>query len=244
MKNTIRKILLVVCVCVFLYSAFSLGKIFYDYYMIEKETAELVSKYVDTDTGVQEDKQDPLNRVIDFTELQKVNEDIIGWLYIPDTKIDEPIVKGENNDTYLYTDVYLKSNKAGSLFIDEINDQDFQDDNTIIYGHNMKNGSRFHDLRYFVEKDYFLEHRLIYIYLPDGSIQVYQGAASAVIEATSELYQKGIDYQEYMKKVKSVSSVYEDVSDEPVNMIMLSTCYTGTDNRYVLYGQFKENIKR
>ena len=45
--------------------------------------------------------------------------------YIPDTKIDEPILKGKTNDTYLYTDIYKKKNKAGSVFIDEINKKDF-----------------------------------------------------------------------------------------------------------------------
>lgn len=84
----------------------------------------------------------------------------------------------------------MKSNTAGNVFIDEINSRDFSDDNTIIYGHNMKNGSRFHDLRYFVEKDYFNEHQDIYIYLPDGSVYVYQAVASTVIAATSDLYQK------------------------------------------------------
>ena len=169
---------------------------------------------------------------------------MIGWLYIPDTKIDEPILKGENNDTYLRTDLYMKANTAGNLFIDEINSRNFSDDNTIIYGHNMKNGSRFHDLRYFVEKDYFNEHQNIYIYLPDGSINIYQGVASAVIDSRSDLYQKGIDYQKYMNQVKSEASVYQNVSEKQVNMIMLSTCYTGTENRYVVYGQLKENYKR
>ena len=163
-----------------------------------------------------------------------------GYIFL---KADEPILKGENNDTYLYTDLYMKSNTAGNVFIDEINSRDFSDDNTIIYGHNMKNGSRFHDLRYFVEKDYFNEHQDIYIYLPDGSVYVYQAVASTVIAATSDLYQKGIDYDSYMNQVKSEASVYQNVSDEQVNMIMLSTCYSGTENRYVVYGQLREKVK-
>ena len=153
MNKIIRRILLFICICVFLFSAFQLGKIFYNYYTIEKESAELVTQYVEEpEEEPEEEKEDPLKRVVNFEELQNINSDVIGWLYIPDTKIDEPILKGENNDTYLYTDLYMKSNTAGNVFIDEINSRDFSDDNTIIYGHNMKNGSRFHDLRYFVEK--------------------------------------------------------------------------------------------
>ena len=241
MRKIIRRILLGICICVFLFSAFQLVKIFYNYYMIEKESTELITKYIEEP---QEDKDDPLKRVINFEELQNINDDVIGWLYIPGTKIDEPILKGENNDTYLRTDLYMKANNAGNLFIDEINSRDFSDDNTIIYGHNMKNGSRFHDLRYFVEKDYFDEHQKIYIYLPDGSINVYQGVAAAIIDSRSDLYQKGIDYTEYISQVKSAASVYQNVSEEQVPMIMLSTCYTGTENRYVVYRQLRENTKR
>ena len=87
------------------------------------------------------------------------------------------------------------------------------------------------------------EHQDIYIYLPDGSVYVYQAVASTVIAATSDLYQKGIDYDSYMNQVKSEASVYQNVSDEQVNMIMLSTCYSGTENRYVVYGQLREKVK-
>ena len=239
MKEKIRKVILVISVCVFVFSAFQLGKIFYDYYMIEKETNDIVDSYVEEP---QEDK-DPLHRVIHFKELQKTNSDVIGWLYIPDTKIDEPILKGNNNDSYLYTDIYKKSNKAGAIFIDKINEKDFKDDNTIIYGHNMKNGSRFHDLRYFVENDYFQEHSLIYIYLPDGTVNIYDAFASTIIDANSDLYAKGINYKKYIESIQDVAKVYKEVSDKEAPLAMLSTCYNGTDNRYVVYGRLKENVK-
>lgn len=238
MKEILRKIVLVVCVIVFVYSAVQLGIIFYDYYMIEKESTELVEEYVE-----QIEDNNPEHRTIHFDELLKTNKDVIGWLYIPDTKIDEPILKGKDNDTYLYTDIYKKSNKAGSIFIDEINKGDFSDDNTIIYGHNMKNGSRFHDLRYFIENDYFQKHPLIYIYLPDGTVNVYNVFASCVIKSTSDLYQKGIQYSKYIQSVLKQASVKGTVSDEEKPLIMLSTCYNGTDNRYVVYAQLKENVK-
>lgn len=238
MKDKIRKVILVICVCVFAYSAFQLGKIFYEYYSIEKESENLIDEYV------VEKEENPIQRAVNFKALQATNPDVIGWLYIPDTKIDEPILKGKINDTYLYTDIYKKKNKAGSVFIDEINKKDFSDDNTIIYGHNMKNGSRFHDLRYFVKEDYYKKHSTIYIYLPDGSVNVYDAVASAVIKSTSSMYQKGIDYPKYVKEIQKIASVQSPISEKQKPFIMLSTCYNGTDNRYIVYGQFKENIKQ
>ncbi|MEG0367685.1 MAG: class B sortase [Coprobacillus sp.] len=239
MKEILRKIILGICVCVFIYSAVQLGIIFYDYFMIEKETTELVTEYVKEET----DDNDPLHRVIDFENLKKTNSDVIGWLYIPDTKIDEPLLKGKDNDTYLYHDIYKKSNKAGAIFIDEINNKELQDKNTIIYGHNMKNGSRFHNLRYFVKADYFKEHPLVYIYLPDGTVQVYDTFGAAIIDAASDLYQNPSDYNKYVKRVLKVCEQKTEVSDEESPIIMLSTCYNDTDNRYVVFGRLKEKVK-
>jgi len=245
MKDKIRKVILVICVCIFAYSAIQLGMIFWDYHQIEKQSEELVSKYVEEPKVPEEkeEKADPLKRVIDFKGLQEANANVIGWLYIPDTKIDEPIVKGATNDSYLYTDIYKKNNKAGAVFIDQINSRDFSDDNTIIYGHNMKNGSRFHDLRYFVEKDYFNEKPYAYIYLPDGSINVYDIFSSAIIPATDDLYRKGVDYQAFVEEIINVSSMTREVSKEASPIIMLSTCLNGTDDRYVVFARLKENVK-
>ena len=88
MKDKIRKVILVICVCVFAYSAFQLGKIFYEYYSIEKESENLIDEYV------VEKEENPIQRAVNFKALQATNPDVIGWLYIPDTKIDEPILKG------------------------------------------------------------------------------------------------------------------------------------------------------
>ena len=80
MKDKIRKVILVICVCVFAYSAFQLGKIFYEYYSIEKESENLIDEYV------VEKEENPIQRAVNFKALQATNPDVIGWLYIPDTK--------------------------------------------------------------------------------------------------------------------------------------------------------------
>ena len=115
MKELIRKLLLLVCACVFVYSAYQLTSIYFDYKEIEKDTENLIVDYVEeptSNTNNNQDegskneepkKEDPLKRVVKFNELIKVNADVVGWIYIPDTNINEPLVKGETNDTYLYT---------------------------------------------------------------------------------------------------------------------------------------------
>lgn len=240
MKENIRKVILVISIGVFLYSAYQLASIFYNYYMIEKETNDLTQEVV----KVEEDDTNPLHRVVDFDKLKKTNKDVVGWLYIPDTKIDEPVLKGATNDTYIRTDIYKKSNSAGSLFIDERNEKPFEDNNTIIYGHNMKNGSRFHDLRYYTKDDYFKAHQLAYIYLPDGTINVYDIFATDVIDAYSDLYATKINYKKYIDNVLKGASVKSDVNKEEKPLIMLSTCYTtNSDDRNVVFARLKENVK-
>lgn len=245
MKEKLRKLLLIICVCVFAYSAFQLGTIFYNYYKTEKDSEELVNDYVEeVEKDTQEDKDDPLKRVVDFKSLQERNKDVIGWLYIPDTKIDEPILKGASNDTYLRTDIDKNAKTAGQVFIDEINSKDFSDDNTIIYGHNMKNGSRFHDLRYYVEKEFYDEHNLVYIYLPNQTVNIYKIYSASIINASSDFYQKGIKYTKYIQKAQTRAKQTSEVSDEQQPLILLSTCYAhNSENRYVVFARLDKNVK-
>ena len=242
MKEIIRKVLLVVCVCVFAYSVFQLGTIFYEYYRTEKDSEELIESYIDD--SAQEATEDPLNRVVDFKSLISRNKDVIGWLYIPDTKIDEPILKGATNDSYLRTDIDHKVKTAGQIFIDEINSKDFKDDNTIIYGHNMKNGTRFHDLRYYVEKEFYEQHPTVYIYLPDGSVNVYQIFSANIINAQSDFYSKGINYIQFVKNAQKSAKQKSDVSQEQQPIILLSTCYAHNSySSYVVFARLDKNVK-
>ena len=252
MKELFRKILLVVCACVFVYSAYQLAKIYFEYNEIEKETENLIVEYVEepkvqpsqnTEQKEEKPKENPLERVIKFDELLNANKDVVGWIYIPDTNIDEPLLKGATNDTYLYTNFKKKKSSAGSIFIDAGNSRDLLDSNTIIHGHNMKNGSRFHNLRYFLKSDYYKEHPYIYIYLPDGTVNVYEIYAADKINAYSNLYSTDVDYASYIKSVQSSANQKTSISNQQSPLIMLSTCYdSGSDERYAVYGRLKENV--
>lgn len=247
MKEIIRKIILVICVCVFVYSAYQLCRIFYEYYLIEKQTEGLIAEYIETvdPDEVENDSDDPYKRIINFKELKQMNEDVIAWLYIPDTKIDEPVLKGENNETYIRTGIDKKPSHAGCIFIDEINEPDFQDQNTIFYGHRLKNGSRFHNIGKYVKKDFFDEHPYIYLYLPDGSLNVYKIYAISELSAYSELYHKDIDYQQYIQTFLENAIQKCEISEEEAPLIMLSTCVAAEgDARYALSARLEKQVTR
>ena len=242
MNKIIRRILLFICICVFLFSAFQLGKIFYNYYTIEKESAELVTQYVEEP---EEEKEDPLKRVVNFEELQNINSDVIGWLYIPDTKIDEPILKGENNNTYLYTDLYMKSNTAGNVFIDEINSRDFSDDNTIIYGHNMKNTTMFSQLEKFKEESFFKSNPTITLTDKNGE-KNYEVFAVLLVKKdypyTIPNFNSDDEYNKFLNKI--VDDSIFSTQNKPTSsdkILTLSTCsYEFKDARTVVFCKEKK----
>ena len=253
MNKFLRKGLLLICFFVFVYSAFQLTTILFEYKDVENETENLITDYIDegesdsNQDNLSDDETqivDPLSRVVKFDDLLELNKDVVGWLYIPDTTIDEPLLKGENNDSYLRKDIYKKKLTAGQIFVDETNDGNLSDSNTIIYGHNMKNGTRFHNLRYYVKKDYYESHPYVYIYLPDGSVNVYEVYAASIISAYSDLYSADISYSRYIKNVQKDAKQTTEVSKEEAPLIMLSTCYSShSDDRYVVFARLKENVK-
>ena len=205
----IRRILLVVCLAVFLYSAGNLANIGYKYHKVNSDNKKLQEEVV---TEVKQDS--PLDRKVDFNQLKSINEDIVGWIHIPNTNIDYALLKGKTNDTYIHTNYEKKYSFAGSIFLDEDNNSSLTDSNTIIYGHNMKNGSMFANIKKFTDQDYFNNHPEVYIYLPDGSINVYSVYSTKIIDATSDYYLKDIDYASYVANAKSSAKQSRDVDTQ------------------------------
>lgn len=236
----IRRILLVVCLAVFLYSAGNLLNIGYKYHKLDSDNNKLQEKVV---TEVKQDS--PLDRKIDFNQLKSINEDIIGWIYIPNTNIDYALLKGKTNDTYIHTNYEKKHSFAGSIFLDEDNNSSLTDSNTIIYGHNMKNGAMFANIKKFTDQDYFNNHPEVYIYLPGGSINVYSIYSTKIIDATSDYYLKDIDYASYVANAKSSAKQSRDVDTQnTAPLLLLSTCYApDTTTRSVLFARLEKNVK-
>ena len=81
-----------------------------------------------------------------FDELQKINPDVCAWLTMNGTRIDGPIVQGENNEEYLNKDVYGEYSLAGTLFLDTRCSRDFGDFSGLVYGHHMEKHAMFGDL--------------------------------------------------------------------------------------------------
>ena len=98
---------------------------------------------------------------VDLAACQVQNGDFIAWLSIPGTPIDYPVVRAADNDYYLGRDVEKRKSAYGAIFMDFRNADPAQQKHIILYGHNMKNGTMFHDLMNYKQKSFFDEHRII-----------------------------------------------------------------------------------
>lgn len=104
---------------------------------------------------------------IDFEALWKTNEDVYAWISIPGTVIDYPILQHDtDNSYYLNYTIDGIEGYPGSIYTENVNAKDFTDNNTVIYGHNMRNGTMFTDLHKFRDTDFFKEHDTVSIYTP------------------------------------------------------------------------------
>ena len=181
---------------------------------------------------------------VDFAALKNKNKDIIAWIYSGGTPINYPIAQAKDNDYYLRRLIDGTYNQAGTIFMDCKNNNDFCDFNTIIYGHNMKNGSMFGTLANYKSQDYYNEHKEMFLCTENNKfkIQIFAGFITSsesdiyVYPKTSNTNKKLIDNA--LKKSTFSSNV--DVSSED-KIITLSTCSYDFENaRYVLLGVLKE----
>ena len=90
-----------------------------------------------------------------FQELLKLNPDVVGWVTLEGTQIDDPIVQGEDNREYLNKNVYGEYALAGSIFLDSRCDREFQDKYQLVYGHHMEKHRMFGDLDLYLKKKFF-----------------------------------------------------------------------------------------
>lgn len=179
-------------------------------------------------------------REIDFHNLKKRNPDIVGWIYIPDTTVDYPILHGEK---YLHLDPEGKENKLGSIFT--LNDASTQlkDFRTLLFGHNMKQRQMFGELKAFLQEDFRKSHEKIFIYTPEKTMKLKIFSIFICKETDSILYQKGEMNDE--EKVNCINecmqkNVYKDLK-APLevpnkNIFSLVTCNgrQGTSERLVI----------
>jgi len=166
------------------------------------------------------------------------NPDIVAFMYIPGTNVHNVVVQGPDNAFYLYRDVMGNRNVNGSLFLDYRNSRLFTDKNTIIYGHNMNNGTMFHNLRYYMREDFFHEHPHI-IVITDTLVFVYE--IFSVFQTRIDFDYIQVDFEdrdEFGALVAEIMRrrIYDTgiIATADDNMLILSTCTNVTDDTRIV----------
>lgn len=243
----IKTVLIVIFSVTFVISTYGLIKGLSDYHKANSTYQDMQDSYVQPNED-QEEAKDPYQQTesaelpisVDFDALLARNPDVVGWLYCPGTAINYPVVKGKDNEQYLYTDLDGNYLVSGTLFADYRNDPLGVDDNYIIYGHNMKNGSMFHSLVKYAKQSYYDEHPTIFYLTPDANykIELFAGLTIKHNDAIYKGRYEGGLYgflQSYIARSTFVSDVDLTETD---TVVTLSTCTFEFDNaRYIVIGR-------
>lgn len=126
---------------------------------------------------------------MDLELLRQINSDVLGWILIPGTEVNYPIVQRGDNDYYLNHTWKNENSSVGAIFLDYRNAADFSDGNTLIYGHNMKNRSMFGSLKYYLNDGHWEEHPAVYLVTDAGvhRYDIYAAYEAAVDSVTYDL---------------------------------------------------------
>lgn len=180
---------------------------------------------------------------VDFAHLQQMNPDVYAWISVPGTKIEYPILQHPTDNTYyLYYNIDGSKGYPGCIYTENFNKKDFTDPNTVIYGHNMKNGSMFAGLHKFEDSKFFDEHDQVIIYTPGRTYQ-YKIFAAYVYDDRHIMRSFDFNdpnvYEQYLKEIflrrdmgthlrKDVTVTKDD------KIITLATCMAKQPDRRLL----------
>lgn len=157
--------------------------------------------------------------------LQAINADYTGWLWIEDTSISYPVVRGQDNQKYLTHTFMGNYNPAGSIFMDFRNEGDFSSFHTILYGHNMRDGSMFGSLKEYLDESFLQAHPIIEVHMANQRLQyrIFAVRQSDVYDAA---------YQTHFENEAALAAFAKEYG-APVGtsrMLTLSTCTNSADD--------------
>lgn len=178
------------------------------------------------------------NKEVSFQNLHNENNDYLFWLYIPNTKIDYPVMMSRDNKDYLHSSFYKEKLYAGTLFIDALSSKRENQDNLIIYGHNMKDGSMFGTLKKWRSEKYFNEHKFIEIYT-EKEKRVYLIFAVREVSSNMDLLHYKLDgftNEEYIQDARNNNIHFREFEDQYKNnqIMTLSTCMSNDAKRLIV----------
>lgn len=185
---------------------------------------------------------------VNFDELRQTNPDIYAWIYIPNTNVDYPVAQsaeGVDDSYYLTHNVYKNYQFSGTIYTEKLNKKDFTDPVTVLYGHNMLNGSMFATLHRFNDPEFFEENNTIFVFTEDKIFtyliySAYQYDDRHILNS-SDMNDEA-SFRQYLDSTLLERPYYCNVREgielnTDDRIITLSTCMNGGGNvRYLIQG--------
>ena len=239
-KKRIISVFMILCIIGIIYSL-------YNIYIWKKnvdknnEIKEITKKHVKEEK--KNEKEEIKEYKIDFDALKKSNSDTVGYIKVNNTNIDYVVVQTKDNNYYLNHNFNKEKNRAGWIFLDYRNKLDGSDKNTIIYGHNMKDGSMFETLSSVLQKWWYEDsNNYIVTFTTEEKTFMYQVFSTYDIK-NEDYYIKtkfnsDNDYEKFLKTIKSRSNHdygIEVTKDDTI--LTLSSCLGAGEKRVVLHAK-------
>lgn len=248
-KNVVKLgiAVLLLCICIALYSGSQLIS-------NEKEEQKGIHYYnqlepIDTEQEQESKSQleqaDKNTVIIDFPMLSAINSDIVAWIYNDQTVINYPVVQGEDNFYYLNKLFDRSNHKNGTPFLDVRCSSDFSDKHSIIYGHNMKNGSMFGSILQYKDQEYYKKHPKLQLITPDHKyvVELFSAYVCSIEEDAWKVeFADDLEYLQWIENSKR-KSIFQSEVNPTINsrILTLSTCaYDFPNARFVVMGVLKE----
>lgn len=197
-----------------------------------------------TDTA-ERDKFAQMLEGLDMPALREVNGDVVGWIAIPDTEVFYPVMQSADNNYYLKRTWKKESSSVGAIFLECQNSPDFNDFHSILYGHQMRDGSMFGGLKQFADDAYWREHPTIYLVTGSG-VEKYDIFAAFEVGVHEIVYRLNIE-EEGAQQEMIVFCLAHSVIDTGItpaadgHILTLSTCTgRGYASRWIVQGVRQE----
>jgi sortase B len=223
-----QKLITLICLVVIVVASWQLIDYFLTYEIVGKQEEELQNKIASSS----------------LTQLQKQYDEMVGWIKINHTKVDYPIMQAVNNEFYLTHNYKGEKLRAGSIFLDYRNNPLLNDRHSIIYGHDLRNGSMFGQLHQYEEQSFTDANRSFTIELANKQLTLEVFSA---YQTTTDFYYIETEftnesYARFIETIKNKSVITYDgnitISDQ---IITLSTCVSDLgDERFVVHAKVVE----
>lgn len=243
MKSGLRKALYILCIvgaglCIgflaYYYIRLQENKKIYEDLQSQTETQTLAAETEEKIAETEQSQTKP-DIPVDFEKLWEINPEIYAWIEIPGTSVAYPIVQSaSDNSYYLNHTIEGMAGYPGSIYTEGINSKDFQDFNTMIYGHDMEDGSMFGGLHQFEDSEYLKNHETLIIYTPEHKL-TYRIFMTLTYDDRHIM--GSFDFSEKEEReayLDSIGNTDEEVTADS-KIVTLSTCIaTQPSNRFLV----------